>query len=108
MAPGFWQTLIYIAEIRKRYCSEIEPCKSKPMDQEFQLSCLAPDIADEVVTTERSHDLKFDKGAIYIVYFHTGSYIRSNCTYVITSCVHVRNLHPGANIHPGAHKTPFT
>ena len=28
-------------------------------------------IADEVVTTERSHDLKFDKGTIYIVYFHT-------------------------------------
>ena len=37
-------------------------------------SCSAawqPGIADEVVTTERSHDLKFDKGAIYIVYFHT-------------------------------------
>ena len=30
-----------------------------------------PGIADEVVTTERSHGLKFDKGAIYIVYFHT-------------------------------------
>ena len=30
-----------------------------------------PGIADEVVTTERSHDLKFDKGTIYIVYFHT-------------------------------------
>ena len=27
--------------------------------------------ADEVVTAERSHDLKFDKGTIYIVYFHT-------------------------------------
>ena len=24
-----------------------------------------------VVSTERSHDLKFDKGTIYIVYFHT-------------------------------------
>ena len=23
------------------------------------------------MTTERSHDLKFDKGTIYIVYFHT-------------------------------------
>ena len=23
MAPGFWQTLISIAEVRKRYCSEI-------------------------------------------------------------------------------------
>ena len=30
-----------------------------------------PGIADEVVTTERSHDLKFDKGTFYIVYFHT-------------------------------------
>ena len=28
--------------------------------------------------------------------------LRSNCTYVITSCVHVRNLHLGANVHPGA------
>ena len=27
--------------------------------------------SDEVVTTERSHDLNFDKGTIYIVYFHT-------------------------------------
>ena len=27
MAPGFWQTLISIAEARERYCSEIEPCK---------------------------------------------------------------------------------
>ena len=36
-------------------------------------SCPAwqPGIADEVVTTERSHDLKFHKGAIYVVYFHT-------------------------------------
>ena len=34
---------------------------------------LQPGIADEVhvVTTERSHDLKFDKGTIYVVYFHT-------------------------------------
>ena len=28
-------------------------------------------MADEVVTIERSHDLKFDKGTIYIVYFRT-------------------------------------
>ena len=65
MAPGFWQTLISIAEVRKRYCSEIESCKSKPIDP------WQPGIADEVVTTERSHDLKFDKGTIYIVCFHT-------------------------------------
>ena len=26
MAPEFWQTLIAIAEVRKRYCSEIESC----------------------------------------------------------------------------------
>ena len=71
MAPGFWQTLISIAELRKRYCSEIESCKSKPMDQYFQLFAMQPGIADEVVTTERSHDLKFDKGTIYIGYFHT-------------------------------------
>ena len=30
------------------------------------------------------------------------SNLRSNCTYVITSCVHVRNLHLGANVHAGA------
>ena len=71
MAPGFWQTLISIAEVRKKYCSEIESCKSKPMDQKFQLFCGQPGIADEVATTGRSHDLKFDKGTIYIVYFHT-------------------------------------
>ena len=40
--PGFWQTLISIAEARKRYCSEIESCKSKPLDQKFQLFCVAP------------------------------------------------------------------
>ena len=38
-------------------------------------SALQPGIADEVVTTERSHDLKFDKGAINIVYFHTHVHI---------------------------------
>ena len=70
MAPGFRQTLISIAEVRKRYCSEIELCKSKPIDQILQLFCVQPGIANEVVTTERSHDLKFDKGTIYIVYFH--------------------------------------
>ena len=30
MAPGFWQTMISIAEVRKRYYSEIESCKSIP------------------------------------------------------------------------------
>ena len=84
------------------------------------------------MTTERSHDLKFDKGTIYIVYFHThvhvhiekmGNlskskiklYICDNklrscksklkfyiCDITITSCAHVRNLHLGANVHPGA------
>ena len=41
MAPGFWQTLISIVEVRKRYYSEIESCKSKPIDQKFQLFCVA-------------------------------------------------------------------
>ena len=41
MAPVFWQTLISIAEVRKRYCSEIESCNSKPVDQNFQLFCVA-------------------------------------------------------------------
>ena len=41
MAPGFWQTMISIAEVRKRYYSEIESCKSKPIDQKFQLFCVA-------------------------------------------------------------------
>ena len=49
MAPEFWQTLISIAEVRKRYCSEIDSCKSKPMDKKFQLF----------------------SGTIYIVYVHT-------------------------------------
>ena len=31
-------------------------------------------LGNPVVTTERSHDLKIDKGTIYIVYFNTGSY----------------------------------
>ena len=43
IAPGFWQTMISIAgeSVRKRYCSEIESCKSKPIDQIFQLFCVA-------------------------------------------------------------------
>ena len=41
MAPGFCQTLISIAEVRKRYCPEIEACKSKPIDKKFQLFCVA-------------------------------------------------------------------
>ena len=41
IAPGFWQTMISIAEVRKRYYSEIESCKSKPIDQKFHLFCVA-------------------------------------------------------------------
>ena len=41
MAPGFWQTLVSIVEVRKRYYSEIESCKSKPIDQKFELFCVA-------------------------------------------------------------------
>ena len=67
--------MISIAEVRKRFYSEIESCKSKPIDQKFQLFCVAYGIADEVVTTERSHDLKFDKGTIYIVYFYTNVHV---------------------------------
>ena len=33
--------MISIAEVRKRYYSEIESCKSKPIDQQFQLFCVA-------------------------------------------------------------------
>ena len=40
MAQEFWQTLISIAEVRKRYCSEIESCKSKLIDQKFRLFCV--------------------------------------------------------------------
>ena len=116
MAPGFWQTMIAIAEVRNRYYSEKESCKLKPIDPKLQLFCVATGIADEVVTTERSKDLKFDKGTIYIVYFHTNvhvhiekmgnlskSKIKSHIIYFVkTSCVHVRNLHLEANLHPGA------
>ena len=41
MAPGLWQTMISIAEVRKKYYSEIESCKSKPIDHKFQLFCEA-------------------------------------------------------------------
>ena len=41
MAPGFWQTMISIPEVRKRYYLEIESCKSKPIYQKFQLFCMA-------------------------------------------------------------------
>ena len=62
MAPGFWQTMISIAEVRKRYYSEIESCKSKPIDQKFQLFCVATGIADEVVNIDRSMALNLIKG----------------------------------------------
>ena len=41
IATGFWQTMISIAAVRKRYYSEIKSCKSKPIYQIFQLFCLA-------------------------------------------------------------------
>ena len=41
MAPGFCQTIISIAEVRERYYLEKESCKSKPIDQKFQLLCVA-------------------------------------------------------------------
>ena len=70
-------------------------------------SAWQPGIADEVLTTERSHDLKFD---IYILFSYSlvqkrwviYQNLRSICTYLITSCVHVRNLHPRANVQVGA------
>ena len=54
MAPGFWQTLISIAEVRKRYCSEIESCYTNRSLLTRYSSCSVawePGIADEVVTT---------------------------------------------------------
>ena len=39
------------------------------------MSVWQPGKADEVVTTERSQYLKFDKGTINIVYFHTHVHI---------------------------------
>ena len=73
MAPGFWQTLISIAWVRKRYCRELNRANRSPWTRNSSCSAWQPGIADEVVTTERSHDLKFDKGTIYIhvVYFPT-------------------------------------
>ena len=41
IAPGFWQTMISIDAVRKRYYSEKESCKSKPIDLIFQLFCVA-------------------------------------------------------------------
>ena len=70
------------------------------------------------MTTERSHDLKFDKGTIYIVYFHThvhvhienmGNLPKSKIKLYICAQFAPRgkiNVHPGANWH--FHKTPFT
>ena len=55
--------MISIAEVRKRYYSEIESFKSKPIDQKFQLFCVATwHIADEVVNIERSIALNLIKG----------------------------------------------
>ena len=70
MAPGFWQTLISIAEVKEILFGK-KSCKSKPMDQNSSCFAWQPGMADEVVTTERSHDHKFDKGTSCIVYFHT-------------------------------------
>ena len=71
MAPGFWQALISIAEVRKKYVRKKNRANRSPWTRNSRCSAWQPGIADEVVTTERSHDLKFDKGTIYIVYFHT-------------------------------------
>ena len=71
MAPGFWQTMISIAEVRERYYSEIESCKSKPIDQKFQLFCVATRHSRRSSEYREKHCLKFDKRTIYIVYFHT-------------------------------------
>ena len=71
MAPGFWQTMISISEVRKRYYSEIESCKSKPIDQKFQLFCVATRHSRWSSEYREKHGLKFDKRTIYIVYFHT-------------------------------------
>ena len=53
--------MISIAEVRKRYYSEIESCKSKPIDQKSSCSAWQPAIADEVVNTERSMALNLIK-----------------------------------------------
>ena len=75
------------------------------------------------MTTERSHDIKFDKGTIYIVYFHThvhfhienmGNLFKSKIKLYIydnklRSCAQFAprgsDLYKsllGANVHPGA------
>ena len=71
MAQMFWQTIISIAEVRKRYYSEIESFKSKPIDQKFQLFCVATRHSRWSSEYREKHCLKFDKRTIYIVYFHT-------------------------------------
>ena len=45
------------------------------MTRNSSCSAWQPGIADEVVTIERSHNLKFDIGTIYIVYFHTNVHV---------------------------------
>ena len=52
MAPAFWQTLISIAEVRKRYCLRIDPYKSKPISRNSSCSAWQPGIANGVETTE--------------------------------------------------------
>ena len=69
MAPGFWQTMISTAKVRKRYYSEIESCKSKPIDHKFQLFCMATWHSRWSSDYRVKHGLKFDKRTIYIVYF---------------------------------------
>ena len=52
------------------YCRGLDHANRSPWTR----PALQPSISDEAVDTEKSHDLKFYKGAISIVYFHTGSY----------------------------------
>ena len=60
-AQGFGHTLISIAEVRQR-CLEIKPCE---WTRNSSCSALQTSISDEsAVATERSHDLKCDKGTI--------------------------------------------
>ena len=70
-APGFWQTMISIAAVRKRYYSEIESCKSKPIDQIFQLFCVAT--RHEEVTTEQNQAMTLNliKGLFYSLFSYT-------------------------------------
>ena len=67
---------ISIDEVRTWHCSEIEPCKPKPIGQKFKFFCLG---TPHIWWTSgyNSHSLKFDKGTIYRVYFiwdYTGLY----------------------------------